>query len=396
MNPSLEAPLECNEEGVSEASLEPAYALQTLTNPAEFDAISNEWDALILSGLDGHPQLGANWLKAWMQLFPASGGIRLLTVRDTRGALVAGLPLEVVHPAKGLMSKGLRILTPMGACAHMLDWFDIPIVPEAKDHADNIIALLVASVAQYSDWDVLDLPFMPVSLQSGAASPLKALLKKHLPQAECSTPDDDVMLGVGKTHYFNTVKSTRTLRKRYRHIEDKYPGKTLKLVIKKPYEEDFKASYQAFLNLYNAYWQQKNLTPLFVRYKQAEAFYAQIMAAIPTKIVWSELWLGEAVVSYSLTLHASTFAMPILIANDPAYEKDSVGILHCDQVIRHMLTLPGMRGVLLGRGSHGYKQTWADRSIKLQSIKMYRTGWAKTREAMDSRLKGIKQKLVSK
>lgn len=97
--------------------------VEEVLEPAAFSSLAGEWDRLTEGAAVPTPFSSHPWLDAWWACFPHRGRIRVLTLRDGGGRLVAALPLvERALPVFRL--RVLRALTMMGA--GISDYTDAP------------------------------------------------------------------------------------------------------------------------------------------------------------------------------------------------------------------------------------------------------------------------------
>ena len=142
------------------------------TNPAVFDQLREEWDALVARSATPMPFLRPFWQKAWWSAYQQGKELRLISVRED-GQLMGIVPLFVhemqVAPGELLprlsierpepLPEGVarRILHPIGG-TEVSDYLDLIV---DRERASAVLAALWDHLRQMGDWELLDLHCIP-------------------------------------------------------------------------------------------------------------------------------------------------------------------------------------------------------------------------------------------
>lgn len=133
-----------------------------ITNPADFPAIAGEWDRLhIRSGIACFFH-DSRVLSAWFHHYPERGKLRLFTLRDASGRLLAAAPLAIM-PGRHGYRRFMRHLTFVGCLTDLCpERQDILVDPDAP-HGARELLLRTAITHCRGEWDILHLPFLDCS-----------------------------------------------------------------------------------------------------------------------------------------------------------------------------------------------------------------------------------------
>ncbi len=131
-----------------------------------FEALAQEWNALLrYSGTDTI-FLTHEWQRAWWQSFSPDRELFLLSVRQ-------GENLVGIAPFYRLQTDGQRVIQLVGG-TEVCDYLDIIALPDFADYVYQ--ALFEFFATQFTDWDEIDLHCIP------AASPYETLRQAALTQ----------------------------------------------------------------------------------------------------------------------------------------------------------------------------------------------------------------------
>lgn len=154
-----------------------------------FDTLQAEWNALLQCSTTNVLFLTWEWQRAWWDTFGHGKSLRLITVRDEDGSLVAICPTFVqqtlINPTVPLpeisverphaIAYGeLRQTMHLVGGTEVSDYLDIIALPE---HHREVCTLLLDALAREGDWHILDLRCLPAA--SPTVQTISALAKEH-------------------------------------------------------------------------------------------------------------------------------------------------------------------------------------------------------------------------
>jgi CelD/BcsL family acetyltransferase involved in cellulose biosynthesis len=172
--------------------------VRTITDPAEFEALGPEWDALVRAMPRPSPFLLHAWLVTWWRHYGDRDGMRVHVVRSG-GRLEAALPLHVTRRA------GLRVVRFLGDEAAALA--DLMLAPGA---APGTARALVAHAAA-DGGDFADLFGLPAASRLAAAADGDLAL---VPRVEA--PVLDLVPDWAEVYRSRTSSKRRSLHRRRR------------------------------------------------------------------------------------------------------------------------------------------------------------------------------------
>lgn len=225
--------------------------ISEITNPAEFEALRDEWNALVDTCANPLLYMRHEWLWAWWQYYGQGKALHVLCLRDG-GRLKAGLPLIVdVMSLSGVLKF---------RCAHLagqsVSAYQDAIL--ARGWEKKAFAGLLAHIGNaHPDWDVLYLRRLhpaSVLLSLCASSTLEGWHRVELPDRAISPfallPKDseDISQGLSK-------KVRQNLQRATKRLSDLGP---LKLTVGDATSAD-RVSLDTFFHFHEARWGQENL-----------------------------------------------------------------------------------------------------------------------------------------
>jgi CelD/BcsL family acetyltransferase involved in cellulose biosynthesis len=119
------------------------YRVEALEGRAAFDALREEWNALVARGPVDLPFVRHEWLAAWLDAFAPAGRLLVLAARDEDGAAV-GFAAFLEERARGVV----RLVAPANDHSCRVEW---ALGPDASGAAAALWAFLRERVR----WDVL-------------------------------------------------------------------------------------------------------------------------------------------------------------------------------------------------------------------------------------------------
>lgn len=119
------------------------YAVEALEGRAAFDALREEWNAVVTRGPADLPYARHEWLAAWLDAFAPAGRLRVLAARGPSGA-AAGFAAFLEERSRGVT----RLLAPANDHSCRVEW---ALGPDASGAA----AALWAYLRDRLRWDVL-------------------------------------------------------------------------------------------------------------------------------------------------------------------------------------------------------------------------------------------------
>ncbi|MDI7277938.1 MAG: GNAT family N-acetyltransferase [Anaerolineae bacterium] len=142
-------------------------------DPAAFDTLCEEWDALLARSAFDTLFLRPAWLGTWWQVFGREGALRIVTVRDGRGNLVGVAPLflaplmaDARQPVPDLSYE--RPVPQPSATPHetllfvggteVTDYLDFIV---ERTQAPEVYKALFAAVLEEGGWEWTDLHCLP-------------------------------------------------------------------------------------------------------------------------------------------------------------------------------------------------------------------------------------------
>ena len=131
-----------------------SLTIETGTQPKAFDALAAEWDAMALGGVPRTPFQSSTWHRLWWKHFRRSGlkvrdELRLYSVRDMSGSLVAVAPMMLTHRPGNLPIR-TRELQFLGADSNVTEIRGM--VCREGWHKDALDAL-AGHFAEHPGWD---------------------------------------------------------------------------------------------------------------------------------------------------------------------------------------------------------------------------------------------------
>lgn len=341
--------------------------VECLTDDAAFDALREEWNALLSAAVTDTVFLQWYWQRAWWRAYREGKELRLLTARDGRGRLVGVAPLfrhEMVVPVgSGLLpslsierpdppSDGVpvRFLHLIGG-TELSDYLDLIV---ERENAPTIIAALFRQLVEMGDWDILDLHDVPAA--STLLQTLQDLARMHglsvaLAQEEVCPV---VALPEDMDTYLESLskKDRHELRRKIRraHMQAQVSWR------KTESAEELRYDLELFFRLHEAstpekagFWDDR-----------ARAFFCEIAHALQAdgRLELSFLTFdGRPVATYFCFIGGTEVPRDYLVYNsgfDPSYYRQSPGLVLCYYLIQDAIARRFRRFDFL-RGDERYK-----------------------------------------
>ena len=154
------------------------------TQPAAFAQLGAEWDALELGAVPRTPFQSSTWHRLWWQHFARTGAkvrdeLRLYTVRDLAGSLVAVAPMMLTHRPANLPIR-TRELQFLGADSNVTEIRGM--ICREGWHAD-VLTALAAHFTGHPEWDWVQWRGLPAQCPPPASGfrPTRTLQNFFLP-----------------------------------------------------------------------------------------------------------------------------------------------------------------------------------------------------------------------
>ncbi|BDG06018.1 GNAT family N-acetyltransferase [Anaeromyxobacter oryzae] len=182
------------------------YRVEALEGRPAFDALRDEWNALVARGPVDLPFVRHEWIAAWLDAFAPDGRLRVLVARDGHGTAAGFAPL-LEERARGLV----RLAAPANDHSCRVEW---ALGPDASGAA----AALWAHLRDRVRWDVLLLRDL---VRDGPTSTLVEALARadrHLAGRWESLRTPYVTLGGDGAEARTSSKFRANLRRRARRL----------------------------------------------------------------------------------------------------------------------------------------------------------------------------------
>ncbi len=158
--------------------------VELATQPDAFGRLAAEWDALDLGDVPRTPFQSSTWHRLWWKHFQRDGAkvrdeLRLYSVRDMAGSLVAVAPMMLTH-RPGRLPIRTRELQFLGADSNVTE---IRGMTCRKAWTQDALDALVGHLAQHSEWDWVQWRGLPPNVAPIVAGfqPTRQLQDFYLP-----------------------------------------------------------------------------------------------------------------------------------------------------------------------------------------------------------------------
>lgn len=274
----------------------PAYRVEALEGRAAFDALRDEWNALLARGPVDLPFVRHEWIAAWLDAFAPDARLRVLSARAPGGAAAGFAPLLEVRD-RGV----IRLLAPANDHSCRVEW---ALGPDAA----GVVAALWAHLRDRLRWDVLLLRDLP---REGPTSTLLEPLARadgHLTGRWESLRTPYLPLGDGPVEARTSAKFRANLRRRARRLAEQ--GAVA--IRREDGRGDLDGALAAFLALEAAGWKGARGTAIAAEPARA-LFYTRVArdAAARGALALRALTLDGRPVAIHLGLvHRGVYSLP--------------------------------------------------------------------------------------
>ena len=329
----------------------PCWDAEVIRDPAAFDGLAGEWDALVDRCAPATPFQSHAWLSSWWQSYGRPGRLRLVTVRRD-GRLVAVAPLMLRH-------RLLPVLVPVGA--GLTDFLDVLV---DDDHADEAAAFLARALDRElglaRPWSVLDLRELRQDAAArqladhwrGAARTLPDSVCQHLP----GVPVEELLTRLpGKTAQRTRVKLRKLAA----------AGVETRLVP----PAEVPAAIAELMVLHELQWRGRGATPEHLRERFAQHLCRAAGRMSPAdRAGVREYRLDGRLIASDLTLQGPDLAAIYFYGVHPDVrdQLDIAGMLFRESLAHAAGT--GRRELSLLRGDEPYKQRWRPEQARNQRL----------------------------
>lgn len=213
-------------------------------DPACFDSLAAEWNALLAESISRVPFLTPEYLGSWWT--HRGGGewpearLTLVTARDDQGGLVGVAPLF-----NAVNRDGQPALLLLGSI-EISDYLDLVVRPE---HAGAFVAGLLEHLADLPGWDVLDLYNLQATSPTRAALANAAVARGWVTAEQTLEPTPAIPLPGDFEQYLAEQvekKERQEIRRKLRRAENGEQAVTWRLV---GAEDDLSLQTDSFLEL---------------------------------------------------------------------------------------------------------------------------------------------------
>lgn len=339
--PQLTAPVPAGAATAPAKTAAPVTEVRTVRDATAFDALADDWDALVDRCAAATPFQSHAWLSSWWRSYGRPGRLRVVTVRRD-GVLVGAAPLM-------LRRRGLPLLSGVGQ--GLTDFLDV-LLDDA--HAEPTAAVLARAMAVQlglrRPWAALDLR----ELRPGSAA---HRIAEHWPGAARRLPDSlcQHLPGVPVEELLSRLPGRTAQRSRVKLRKLEAAGIETRLVP----VEDVPRALGELLALHELQWRGRGVTPEHLRPRFAEHLSrsAERMAAADRAAVRQYRLDGE-LVACDLTLQVRGLSAIYVYGVHPDLRErvDVAGILFRESLAHAAATGRGELSLL--RGDEPYKQRW--------------------------------------
>jgi len=306
-----------------------------------FDALRDQWDALLPTAITPYPFQSIGWAEAWYHTLGGDATPLILAIRDETGRLIGVAPLVVRQTALG------RTVQLMGG-DDVTDYLDIVTAECDVQRVWTAVADHLLRVRE--TWDAIDLHCVPQWSPSHAT--VEDLLSKAMPvrivqEEVCPV----VRLGGSFETYLRGLpkKERHEIKRKARNFERDAPSGTLRILTAR---NDALAALPDFFRLHrlSAPDKERFLTPA------VEEFFRAMTAAM-ADAGWLRLYMldiDDAPVAAMYTFAADGRLLVYNSGFDPAFARISIGMVLTGMVIEDAAN-SGLTLCDFLRGNEAYK-----------------------------------------
>jgi CelD/BcsL family acetyltransferase involved in cellulose biosynthesis len=272
------------------------YRVEALEGRPAFDALRDEWNALLARGPVDLPFVRHEWIAAWLDAFAPTARLRVLAARSPGGEPVGFAPLLEVRD-RGIV----RLVAPANDHACRVEW---ALGPDAS----GAVAALWAHLRDRLRWDVLLLRDLPRDGPTSALLEPLARADRHLTGRWESLRTPYLPLGGEPVEARTSAKFRANLRRRARRLAEL--GAVA--IRREDGKGDLDGALAEFLALEAAGWKGERGTAIAADPARAR-FYTQVAhdAAARGALALRALTLdGRAVAVHLGLLHRGVFSLP--------------------------------------------------------------------------------------
>ncbi len=337
-----------------------AYSVEEVRGRAAFEALREEWNALLARGPVDMPFVRHEWISAWLEAFAPHRAPIVLVARDPGGE-AAGMAPFLEELGRGVV----RLLAPANDHSCRFEWALGPDAPGA-------VAALWAHVRDRLRWDVLLLRDVPRDGPTSALLEPLARADGHLTGRWESMQSPFVLLGGAPAEERTRAGFRANLRRRARRL-----GEMGAVSLERVDAGDgVDGALAAFLALEGSGWKGRRGTAVALD-PALIGFYTRVArdAAARGDLAFRALLLdGRAVASHLGLVHRGVYHLP-KTAYDERLSAVSPGQLLQREVLAECEALGLSRFDFLGPDM-GWKRDWAPAHAPHDWLFVYRPSLA--------------------
>ncbi len=306
-----------------------------------FDALRDQWDALVLTAITPFPFQSIGWAEAWCHALGGDVTPLILAIRDEAGRVIGIAPLVVRQTSLG------RTVQLIGG-DDVTDYLDI--VAAERDVQRVWTAVIQHLLSIRETWDAIDLHCVPQWSPSHAtvAEMLAATMPVRIVQEEVCPV---VRLGGSFEMYLRGLpkKERHEIRRKARNFARDAPSGRLRILTER---DDALAALPDFFRLHrlSAPDKERFLTPAI------EKFFRAMTAAI-ADAGWLRLYMLDIDATPVAAMYTFAADGRLLVYNsgfDPAFARISIGMVLTGLVIEDAAN-SGLTLCDFLRGNEAYK-----------------------------------------
>lgn len=337
-------------------------SIQEVSNLADLEALRPEWERLLAGAPDPSAFLSYEWFQPWWRSF-GRGDLAVFVVRD--GAELVGLaPLA----RRRLRPAGLPLLRSLtNEHSAKYDW----LAPSAR--VDEVVAALVANLAEQDSWQVLECTYLPENSATAAAVDRQARARGWRVRRVFHGASPYIPIQGDWSEFFaHLPKSLRSnLRNRERKLHE--AGPVAVVSVRDP-ERIAEVLPRAFA-IEAAGWKGRRGTAI-ASSRATHAFYTELAArqSEQGRLVLYFLQLDGQDIAFRYCLdYRGTFSS-VKTGYDPRFARYSPGLLLMEKILEELFRRSDhVRYDMLGTPVP-WKMEWTRRLTITQRMLVYRPG----------------------
>lgn len=348
--------LRASELGLAAPAARAPYRVDEVRGRPAFDALREEWNALLARGPVDLPTLRHEWIAAWLDAFAPAAEPLVLVARADSGEALGMAPL-LPERSRGIT----RLVAPANDHSCRFEWI------LGRD-ASGAVGALWAHLRDRLSWDLLLLRDLPRDGPTSTALEALARADRHLTGRWESLRSPVVALGGEPAEARTTAKFRSNLRRRARKLGE--AGAVAIWRAERP--EDADRALAAFLSLEAKGWKGERGTAIALD-PALVSFYARVIrdAARRGALAARALLLDGRVVAFHLGLvHGGAYWLP-KTAYDEALSWGSPGQLLQREVLAECEARGLSRFEFLGPDME-WKRDWAPSHVPHDWLYVYR------------------------